>query len=306
MRRTAILSILLLLVLPAQTKAQAQAPFESNVVYGMHSGLALLMDVHRGEKPNGHGVLFIPGSGWHASLGYGATQLKDAVKDPFHGAFFKQLVSSGYTVFVINHRAAPRFRYPAAVEDVQRAVRFIRHNAKRFGINPDRIGGVGYSSGGHLVSMLGVLDGKGDDSDADEVNRESAKLQSVVAGGAPSDFLGPFNNLSAPVVASFLGLVLPPWQISKTSEEYKTHLNASPVHYVTGDDAALLLIHGDAEDVIPYQQAEIMEKAVKKVGVPVRLLRIPGGKHVELRTKGAPDYLGEMVKWLDTHLRGVK
>ena len=309
MKRVSMVMILSLLVVPfslGQATAPAQARVESNIIYGMYSGLALLLDVHHPEKPNGYAILFIPGSGWHASLSYEAGQLKDAVKDPFHGEFFQPLVSSGYTVFVINHRAAPRFRYPAAVEDAQRAVRFIRHNAKRFGINPDRIGGVGYSSGGHLVSMLGVLDGKGDSTDTDPVNRESAKLQSVVAGGAPSDLLGPLNNNSAPVVASFLGLVVPPWQRGKTSEEYKTYREASPVHHVTPDDAPLLLIHGDAEDVIPFQQAELMQEAVKKVGVPVRLLRIPGGKHVDLRTKDAPDYLGEMIHWHDQHLRRAK
>jgi acetyl esterase/lipase len=142
-----LLAMILVLAVPSfslgQTTAPAQTRVESNVVYGMYSGLALLMDVHHPEKPNGYGILFISGSGWHASLSYEERPLKEGVRDPFHGAFFQPLVNSGYTVFAINHRAAPRFRHPAAVEDAQRAVRFIRYNAKRFGINPDRIGGVG-------------------------------------------------------------------------------------------------------------------------------------------------------------------
>lgn len=81
---------------------------------------------------------------------------------------------------------------------------------------------------------------------------------------------------------------------------------ASPVNHVTPDDAPLLLIHGDAEDVIPFQQAELMHEAVKKVRVPVKLLRVPGGTHVNLRTKDAPDYLNEMVKWHEQHLRETK
>jgi acetyl esterase/lipase len=285
------------------TTTSTQARVESNVVYGMYSGLALLMDVHHPGRPNGYGILFIPGSAWQASISYDAKQLKD-VRERFEGDFFQRLVSSHYTVFVINHRAAPRFRYPAAVEDAQRAVRFIRHNAKRFGINPDRIGGVGYSSGGHLVSMLGVMDGKGNSADTDPVNRESAKLQSVVAGGTPSDLLGTLNSSAAAVVVSFLGLIVFPGQ-NEASEEYKTYREASPLNHVTPDDAPLLLIHGDAEDVIPFQQAELMHEAVRKVGVPVKLLRVPGGTHGDLRTKDAPDYLGEMVKWHERHLRGT-
>ena len=303
-----VLSLILIVsVFPfAQTTASTQARVESNVVYGMYSGLALLMDVHHPVRPNGYAILFIPGSGWHAPFGYDASQLKDAVRERVEGEFFQRLSSTDYTVFVINHRAAPRFRYPAAVQDAQRAVRFIRHNAKRFGINPDRIGGVGYSSGAHLVSMLGVMDGKGNSADTDPVNRHSAKLQSVVAGGTPSDFLGPLNSTSAPVVASFLGLVVFPWQRNEASEEYKTYREASPINHVTPDDAPLLLIHGDAEDVVPFQQAELMQEAVKKVGVPVRLLRVPGGTHVNLGTKDAPDYLAAMVQWHDQHLRGTK
>jgi acetyl esterase/lipase len=309
MKRSVIVLTLIVVfsnLLCGQTSNTTQPRTESNIIYGMYSGLALLMDVHYPENPNGYGVLMIPGSGWHASLSYQASQLKHSIRDPFHGAFFKRLVDAGYTVFVINHRAAPRFRFPAAVDDAQRAVRFIRHNAKRFVINPDRIGGVGYSSGGHLICMLGVLDGKGDNADPDLVNRETAKLQSVVCGGTPSDFMGPLNVNSAPVIASFLGMVVPPWQTSKTTEEYKTYRNASPIAHVTPDDAPLLLIHGDAEEVIPFQQAELMLEAEKKAGVSVRLVRIPGGKHVDLKTKDAPDYLGEMIGWHDQHLRLIK
>ena len=168
---------------------QAQSRVGTNVVYGMYSGLALLMDVYYPEKPNGHGIVYIVGSGWHAPLSYGAWQLKEEEGDDARpGARAASLLDAGYTVFVINHRAAPRFRYPAPVEDAQRAVRFIRHHAERYGINPERIGGVGHSSGGHLVAMLGTLDGTGDASDPDLVNRESAKIQCVVALAAPASW----------------------------------------------------------------------------------------------------------------------
>ena len=134
-----------------------QARTESNVIYGMYSGAALLMDVHYPEKPNGYGLIQIPGSAFRAPLAYGARPLKAGGLAPHLGA--SRLVDAGYTVFTVNHRAAPRFRYPAAVEDVQRAVRFIRHHAAEYGVNADRIGATGGSSGGHLALMLGVLDG---------------------------------------------------------------------------------------------------------------------------------------------------
>lgn len=101
--------------------------------------------------------------------------------------FVPKLLDAGYTLFVINHRNGPRFRYPAPVEDVQRSVRFIRYSAKTYRIDPDRIGAVGYSSGAHLVALLGVLDGRGDSNDPDPINRVSARVQSVVASATPTD-----------------------------------------------------------------------------------------------------------------------
>jgi dipeptidyl aminopeptidase/acylaminoacyl peptidase len=93
--------------------------------------------------------------------------------------------------------------------------------------------------------------------------------------------------------------------MDESSEEYRTTREASPVNHVTPDDAPLLLIHGEAEDIIPIEQAELMQEAVKKAGVPVSLLRVPGGTHVDLRAEDAPDYVAAMVQWLDQHLRGT-
>ena len=144
MTRAACLPRLALLALvasaPGSGRAAAQvqplaagARVEPNVVYGMYSGLALLLDVHRPATPNGYGVIFVSGSGWQAPTTYDATPLKQN-QIPIWGP---PLLQAGYTVFALNHRAVPRFHYPGAVEDVQRAIRFVRHHAKEYGIDPD-------------------------------------------------------------------------------------------------------------------------------------------------------------------------
>ena len=256
----------------------AQQRVDRNVVYGMYSGLALLMDVHYPAEPNGYGLIWIWGSGWHSPSRYDAWQLK--------GRGVPQIfLAAGYTVFTINHRAAPRFRYPAAVEDVQRAVRFVRHHAERYGVDPNRLGGWGGSSGAHLVSMLGTMDGDGDPHDPDPVNRASAKLQAVVARAAPTHFA----EFDHPYVVSFLGA--PPGQDNVTYRE------ASPITYVTPDDPPLLLIHGDADEVVPFAQSQVMLAALEAKGVEARLIQIPGGGH------GAND-LPETARWLNRHLLG--
>ena len=190
----------LLVVIGASTSAQSRV--EKNVVFGMYSGAALLLDVHYPAKSNGFGVIFISGSGWNAPLGYSATPLKES---PQVEMYAPSLLQAGYTVFALTHRATPTFRHPAQLEDVQRAVRFIRHNASRYGIDPARIGGVGGSSGAHLISLLATLDGAGDSTDPDPTNRESAKLQCVVARAAPVDLTQMGNSIGGPLVSLLLG-----------------------------------------------------------------------------------------------------
>src|SRR5262245_23080566 len=161
----------------AAQPAAGAAGVERDVVYGMHSGLALLLDVHRPAQPNGFGVVAIFGSGWQSPGEYDAPQLKDHA--PQLRVLVAPLVSAGYTVFAINHRAAPRFRYPAAIEDAERAVRWVRASATRFGIAPDHIGAIGASSGGHLVSLLGVGREAPTDDAASPIDRQSARVQAV-------------------------------------------------------------------------------------------------------------------------------
>ena len=276
----------------------AGEPFtvESNVVYGMYSGAALLMDVYKPANPKGFGVVHVSGSGWTAPLAYGAAELKTNDQSLLYA---KALATGGYTVFCVNHRALPRFRYPGPVEDVQRAVRFVRHNAARFGIAANRIGASGGSSGGHLVSMLGTLDGKGISKDPDPVERESAKVQCVVARAAPVDFLTGNNGMF------LLGMAKPAADVSHEAAEYKTYREASPVSHVSQDDPPFLLMHGDKDEQVDFAQSEEMEAKLKAAGVAVKLLRIPGGGHGATfpgAVNPPPDYLGEMVRWFDRHL----
>ena len=220
----------LLLALTVPLLAADSFTLQPNIAYGMYSGAALLLDLYNPNSPNGYGILYVSGSGCTTPLAYSAPELKSNGQSKLYDT---ALANAGYTVFVVNHRSLPRFRYPAPVEDVQRAVRFIRHNALNFGINPSRIGAAGGSSGNHLVSMLGTLDGRGLPTDPDSVERQSAKVQGVVARAAPVDFLAAANG-------SFLLGMSRPLPNDKTSAEYRTHIEASPLSHVTPDDPPCL------------------------------------------------------------------
>jgi acetyl esterase/lipase len=269
-------------------------PAESNLVFGTYSGLALLMDVYRPASPNGYGIVVIPGSGWHTALPYNATLLKQSKE---FSAYTAKLSAAGYTIFVVTHRAAPRFHFPDAVEDAQRAVRFIRQNAARYGIDPERIGALGGSSGGHLVSMLGTLDGKGTPDNPDSVEQQSAKVQCVVALYPVTDPAKVDTLSGVQAVTSFMG--------GPARYDPKRFRDAAPLTHVTADDPPFLLIHGDGDKTVPYSQSEAMEAALKKVGVEVKLVRVPGGDHGSNfpGNTQAMDWPGMTLEWFETHLK---
>ncbi len=277
---------------------------QSNVVYGMHSGLALLMDVHQPARGNGCAIVYINGSGWHAPLGFDAEPLKET---PLGLPWIDAMCAGGYTVFAINHRAAPRFRYPCAVEDAQRAVRFVRHQAARFGIRPQRIGACGGSSGGHLVSLLGTLRGNGDPDDPDPVNRADASVQCVVARAPPVDLTRFVGTGGSGGVAGFIGMLVRGEADGAYATEHRTYREASPINHVSASAPPFLLIHGDADEIVPFEQSELMQAALQSVGVPAQLISIEGARHGPdfPGTTGTTDYLGALVRWFDLHLRGA-
>ncbi len=286
------------------TAASGEPRIDRNVVYGMYSGLGLLMDVYHPESPNGHGIVFISGSGWTRELSLDATPLTQTGQELVYAV---PLAEAGYTVFNINHRAAPRFRHPAGLEDAQRAVRFIRHNAAEYGIDPDNIGGMGGSSGAHLISLLATMDGDGQPDDPSAINRESAKLQAAVIRAAPTDLR---SDPTAPLFAfrATAGRegTEEAWRLSK----------ASPITYVTPDDPPFLLVHGDADTVVAFEQSVNMLAKLTEAGVESRLIPIPKGGHgpryeyteivdgrpVRRIPEDAPDYIGATIDWFDTHL----
>jgi acetyl esterase/lipase len=284
------------------SSAAAAPRVDANVIYGMYSGLALLLDVHYPERPNGYGVLFISGSGWSAPLTYSATPLKHQQIPEWGPA----LLEAGYTVFAINHRASPRFHYPDQLEDVQRAIRFIRHNATKYGIDADRLGGVGGSSGGHLIGLAATLGTPGVADDPDPVNRVSAALQAIVLRAAPVDLTGvatasPYGGAA---VVGFLNRLPVPGADDRSL--FKT---ASPLTHVSKTSPPTLLVHGDRDDIVPFQQSEAMEAALRKASVPVELIRVAGGVHGHTFASGGTphaqfnDVLARTVAWLDRHLR---
>ncbi|MSV30647.1 MAG: alpha/beta hydrolase [Bryobacterales bacterium] len=273
----------------AATLLPAAKP-EEGIVYGEAGGEKLTMDYYGPGQTSGrpHPVAIIIHGG-------GFTRGTSRNNSEAYCADF--LAPAGYAVFSINYRLAPKHPYPAMVEDVERAVRFIRHNAKKWNADPRRVALVGGSAGGYLSSMAGLRGGlvssKGVPGAKDRVDRESARVQAVVTLFGPSDFRG------QPAPESLKALLGP--LIVKKGEEAAL-AEASPVMHISRGAPPFLLIHGDRDEAVPFAQSTHFQAALKAAGVPCDLILIPNGPHATGRwhkVTGVPDWEMRMIEWLN-------
>lgn len=305
--RFSIFPTFLLGALAAYDAFAADAPFvrSQDVIYGRKFGMALTMDVFRPkEQANGLGVIFVVSGGWFS--GHDANG---------HMPRFKFLLDRGYTVFSVVHGSQPKFSIPEILEDMNRAVRFIRFHAKDYGIDPDHVGVTGASAGGHLSLMLGTAGTAGKPDAKDPIDRVSSRVQAVAGFFPPTDFLdygkpgenaigrgilwnyaGAFDFKEFDPYARKLNAITDDEKISRMGREI------SPINHVSPDDPPTLLIHGDKDWLVPIQQSEIMIEKLKQAGVEAKLITKPGADHGWADMN--PD-LDQVADWFDTHLKSV-
>lgn len=268
--RAALTSTVAFLVFCPLGPLQGQQWVERDVVYRWHFGTALLLDIYHPRQPNGAAIIWINGSGFHAAPPHLDWQLKLAER---MSVVTQPYLDAGFTIFSINHRAAPAHRYPAALEDAQRAVQFVRAHAGRMGLDPRLIAARGTSSGGQLASLLGTMESQVDPDALDPLDRIDPKVGAVVAIRASSDLSDSpsWATPTAMAAASYMGTTL--------GQDASLYAEASPITHVSEDDASFLIVHGDADDVIPFAQAEKMAAALEAAGVPVQVVRLAGAGH---------------------------
>src|SRR6202163_2231463 len=227
----------LILIFLAGAAAFAGAKSEDGIVYGEAGGEQLTMDYYPAAGPAPHPIaIIIHGGGFVGGISKNNSEA--------YCADF--LAPAGYAVFSINYRLAPKYPYPAMVEDVERAIRYIRHNAKTWKADPKRIALVGGSAGGYLSYMVGILQAPGIAGSKDPVDRTSARVQAVVTLFGPSDFRG-----SEP--SSGLKALLGPLIEQKGADAALAE--ASPVMHISSAAPPFLLIHGDKDQSVALVQS---------------------------------------------------
>jgi dipeptidyl aminopeptidase/acylaminoacyl peptidase len=125
-------------------------------------------------------------------------------------------------------------------------------------------------------------------------------VQTVVALCAPEDFSAAFPTFVSTAIASLLGASRPP---NDNAPEWKLYRAASPIQHVSADDAPMLLIHGDKDDIVPFEQSEKMEAALRQANVATKLIRVPGADHEMRPNTENVDFTSEMIRWFDTNCR---
>jgi acetyl esterase/lipase len=223
-----------------------------------------------------------------------------------------EFLKRGYTVFAVVHGSQPRFTVPEAIQDVTRAVRFVRSKAKDYQIDPDRLGVTGGSAGGHLSLMLGNASDDGNPDASDPVERFPSRVRAVACFFPPTDFLN-FGKEGVVMTRKTVGDPFKP-AMDFNAYDTKSHLierivdeakereilrKISPITHVSAKSAPALIVHGDADKLVPLQQSEILVAKYKQAGVPARLIVKPGAAH---GWQGMDKDLTTFADWFDTYL----
>jgi len=293
------------LFLPTTQAADPDFTRKEDVIYGRKFGVALTMDVFTPKKDaNGAGIIHCVSGGFFSA------------KEAINPAFIAEFLKRGYTVFAVVHGSQPRFSIPEILDDMHRATRYIRFHAKQYGIDPERIGITGGSAGGHLSLMQGVGGKDGDANAKDPVDRASSRVQAVACFFPASDFLNYGKEGEIALGTGTLGGFKAPFDFIEfnsktrsfdrvTDEEKRKEIGKriSPVYFVTEKSPPMLIIHGDADKLVPIQQAELMIEKLKANKVPCELVVKPGAAH------GWPKLLEDtkiLADWFDKYLTKKK
>ena len=230
-----------------------------DVIYHRANGAAFTMDVFQPEKPNKAGVVVMVSGGWYSD---------HEMLKTFASGIEKALGDAGFTVFAVVHGAQPRYKVNEIVDQVRTAVKYIHSNAEKYGVDKDRIGITGISSGGHLSLMAGAA--------------ADTPLKAVAAIAPPTD-LGNWGKskdvfVDHPELAVFVPALGIDPKAPKNEIEAKVK-SISPITYFTAKYPATLIVHGEKDTLVPIQQAEVMDKALANAGVDHKLVRVAEGGH---------------------------
>jgi len=304
MKRIAFLSIFILSLF-SFTHDGNNVKRISDVIYDHRDGAVLVLDVLVPEKQNGMAVFVMVSGGW---MSFNAAS--------FATEYFSDFTDKGITMFLVSHGSKPRYKVPEIIDQIQRAIRYVRYNAKTFGVDPNGFGIMGFSSGGHL-SLCAAVFGKDELSEADyrlahslketdpvdPVNLVSSKVQAVacfyppvnmVSYNHPDSTFADFKNVAIFVDAFGITKDTPRDKVKEIFRE------SSPYFFVSPETPPVMIFHGTKDLLVPYSQATGFIARLKENDVPCQLITKEGAGH-GWQHEGSDDEL--MIKWFEQYLQ---
>lgn len=246
---------------------------EKDVVYGRVGDVELKMDIARPPASDAPfpALVCIHGGAWQAGS-------KDG-----YAPFIERFASNGYVTAAVAYRFAPKHPWPAQIEDVKCAVRYLRANARELNINPEKIAALGDSAGGHLALLLGLM-APGDGLEGEGGNPGfSSKVQAVINLFGPTDMRtwrvlpeaeGEFRKNTGKGTDEILQDL-----VGTVDRAAPVMAQVSPIVYVDAGDPPILTFHGTTDPIVPFEQALSMHEALKKAGVQEKLVVMEGAGH---------------------------
>jgi len=300
-------SLVLLVGLTVTAIAQ-EKPYDQVVdhVYATIDGADFHMDVFvpngKARKdfyaPNdngfGLGIVDVASGAWHSDRG----KIRDHEQSQVYAIF----CARGYTVFAVRPGTRPRYTAKEMVAHIKHAIRDIKANADQWRIDPDRLGIVGASAGGHLALLTVLTAEEGDPSAADALLRQDTRVKAAAVFFPPTDFLDwPGKDLNG--VAELVGDILfKGGAAGRSLEEVRVEAEAiSPRRLVRGKTPPMLFAHGDADPLVPLQQSKIMVEALRQAGNEADLIVKEGGGHPWITI---PFEVIQFADFMDKHLAG--
>jgi acetyl esterase/lipase len=265
---------------------------EKDITYAVIDSAVLKMDIYYPGSITGlaPAVVFVHGG----ALVYGNRSYMAGLQ------YSRELLERGYLVASIDYRLAPRYRWPAQIEDTKCAIRYLRANANKYRLDPNRIGALGPSAGGHLVAMLGITNSSVGFDNSGGYFDQSSRVQAAVDMYGTTELATAGANVTKDFNAWF-GTPNP-------SEE--TLRKASPITYVTGDSAPFLILHGELDDMVPPSQSRVFYERLRAVGVTATLVMVKNAGH-GFRQVGGPVSPSEqeitrmVADFFDKHVKGL-
>jgi len=285
-RRPCLLAVAAAAVLALPAAAQPKPKLNLDVVYAKAGDRELKLDL--AVPTDGDGpfpcVVCLHGGGWR--LGN---------KRDVRG-WTEFLAGRGYVAASVGYRLAPGATFPAQIEDVKTAVRFLRTNAEKYHIDKDRFGALGWSAGGHLACLLGLTD-EACGFEGTECPGQSSRVQAVVDFFGPTDLSGFAKDASAQrgMIGPFVG--------AQYAETPAAHERASPIKYVSKDAPPFLILHGTKDGIVPIEQSRELAERLKEARVSYRLVEVPDEGHGWWSGRAGAITTEETIRFLDSKLK---